>query len=85
MMWESQVEHNRDGDQPADHMGLNCGKPGGMGQKIDLIRFICTQRIWIKDPVISISMADIHNPSFIAISVNICWMSGKIQNFISTL
>ena len=56
------LEHNRDGDQPADHMGLNCGKPGGMGQKIDPIHSIHTQRIRIKGPVISISVADIHDP-----------------------
>ena len=57
----TELEHNRDGDQPADHTGLNCGKPRGMGQKIDLIRSICTQRIWIKGPVISISVADIRD------------------------
>jgi len=56
------VEHNRDGDQPADHTGLNHGKPRGMGQKIDLIHSIHTQRIQIKSPVISISMADICDP-----------------------
>ena len=55
------LEHNRDGDQPADHTGLNCGKPGGMGQKLDLIHSIHTQRIWIKGPVIFISVVDIRN------------------------
>jgi len=56
------LEHKQDGDQPADHMGLNHGKPRGMGQKIDPIHSICTQRIRIKGSVISTSMADIRDP-----------------------
>jgi hypothetical protein len=44
-----QVEHNRDADQPADHMGLNRGKPEGTGQKFDPIRSIRTWGIRIKD------------------------------------
>ena len=43
------IEHNRDADQPADHMGLNRGKPEGTGQKFDPIHSIRTWGIRIKD------------------------------------
>jgi hypothetical protein len=57
----SSIEHNRDADQPADHMVLNCGKPKGTGQKFDPIHSIRTWGIQIKGIWICLSAVDIHD------------------------